>query len=91
MPEDWRVKVELQREEHGKVLSDTLEASQLERDVHARLGDRIVISRDGGLLFLYADGEGAAREAERIAISVTASHGWPATISLTRWHPDAEQ
>jgi hypothetical protein len=91
MAEDWRVKVELQDDEHGRVLSDTLEASQLERDVHGRLGDRIVISRDGGLLFLYADSEAAAREAERVVTAATDEHGWPAAISLTRWHPDAER
>jgi hypothetical protein len=89
--EDWRLEIDFDDEQHGERLSEALLESTLERDVHQRLGERIVVSADRGRVFLYADTEGAARAAERVVSSLAAEHDWSTTLALTRWHPEAEE
>src|SRR5947208_5436074 len=91
MAEDWRVHVRLGEHRHALELTERLEAAELERDAMKRLGGRIVVSRDGPELFLYAETESAAREAERVVRSVLEEHGHAAEVDLRRWHPDSEE
>src|SRR5947209_8584577 len=91
MAEDWRVEVQLREERHGARLSDALAASSVERAVHDRLGDRVVVSGEGSHVFLYADTEDAAQEAQLIVAAHAERGGWPVEMTLTRRHPTAEQ
>ena len=91
MAEDWRLKVELDRDNEGEQLVRELHGSQLEGDVHDRLGQRIVVSNDGPEVFLYMDSEEAAREAEQVVSSIASEQGWQARTSLARWHDVAEE
>lgn len=90
MAEDWRLHVRLGEHKHALAISERLEASELERDVLERLGGKVVVSRDGPDLFLYAETESAAREAERLVRSLLEEHDYAAEVELSRWHPDAE-
>ena len=51
----------------------------------------MVVSRDGAKIFLYAETEEQAREAERVALELVAAESLSAETSLTRWHPDADE
>jgi hypothetical protein len=55
-----------------------------------RLGDRVAVTADGPTVFLYADTEEAAREAEQVVRSLLADEGRAALVTVARWHP-AEQ
>jgi hypothetical protein len=46
-----------------------------------------VVSRDGARVFLYADSEATAREAEAIVRDRLAERGTRARLALERWHP----
>jgi hypothetical protein len=91
MADDWRVKVVMEGEGHMPWSPDRLASRELAGDVGDELGDRVAVSRDGGELFLYADGEAAARAAEQVVRADLAEHGWQATVELTRWHDDADR
>jgi hypothetical protein len=92
MGEDWRVHVVLEDKGGlGPWSADRLEARELAADVGSELGDRVAVSRDDGELFLYADGEEAARAAEQVVRADLHEHGWAGTVELTRWHDDAEE
>jgi hypothetical protein len=91
MAEDWRVHVRLGEHKHAIEVSERLEAAELERDVAERLGERIVVSRDGPELFLYAETEAGAREAQRVMSGLLDEHGYAGQVDLRRWHPDAEE
>jgi hypothetical protein len=92
MAEDWRIHVVLEdRGGRGPWSTDRLEAKELAEDVGGELGERVAVSRDDGELFLYVDGEDAARAAERVVRADVDEHGWAATVELTRWHDDAEE
>ena len=85
--EDWRIEVELDDEEQGYSLTERLRAGDLDDEARARLGERVVVSRDGSRLFLYSASESQSREAEQVIRDLVASHDLSAAISVTRWHP----
>jgi hypothetical protein len=85
--EDWRVEVELDDEKHGYSLGERLRALDLDDDARERLGRRVIVSRDGSLLFLYAATAEQAQEAERVIREQIAEDGLTAEISTSRWHP----
>ena len=88
--DEWRVELNLDDERHGLTLGERLRALHLDDEARARLGDRVIVTRDGARMFLYAGTEDQAREAERVARELVAAEGLSAEISLTRWHPDEE-
>ena len=90
MAEDWRVHVRLGEKDHAVALTERLEAMELERESLERIGGRIVVSRDDQDVFLYAETEPAAREAESVVRSLMEEHGYQGEADLRRWHPDAE-
>jgi hypothetical protein len=85
--DDFRLTVDLDDEGDGTSLVEWLAAVRMERDERERFGDRIVVSRDGGRVFLYADTEEAAREAERVVRGRLEERGVDARLALERWHP----
>jgi hypothetical protein len=89
--QDWRVRVQLAEDDHGLHLVERLHALELGREVKERLGERIVVSRDGVEVFLYAETAEAGSEAERVVRAELESEGWDAETSLDRWHPVEER
>jgi hypothetical protein len=84
---DWRVEVELDDEEHGYSLGERLRALDLDHEARKRLGGRVIVSRDGSRLFLYAATAEQAQEAERVIREQIEEDGLTAEISTNRWHP----
>jgi hypothetical protein len=87
MAEDFRLTVDLDDEGDGTELVEWLSAVRLEADERRRFGERMVVSRDGARVFLYADTEEAAREAERVIRAQLEDRGVEARLALERWHP----
>jgi hypothetical protein len=87
MADDWRLTVDLDDEGDGTQLVERLAAFRLAAEERDRLEDRVVVSRDGARVFLYADSEDAAREAEAIVRDRLAERGTQARLALERWHP----
>jgi hypothetical protein len=87
MSEDWRVTVDFDDEGDGTQLVEWLSARRLEAEERERLGARVVVSRDGPRVYLYADVEQPARDAEGFVRAHLSSERQPARISLERWHP----
>jgi hypothetical protein len=90
MSEEWRVEVELGDEQHHLTLGERLRSLDLDDEARERLGERVIATRDGDHVFLYAGSERSAKEAERVAREIVAAEGLTAKISLTRWHPAEE-
>ena len=91
MSDEWRVEVDLDDEEHGLKLGERLRSLDLDDEARKRLGDRVIVTRDGPRMFLYAATEEQAREAESVARDLVAAEGLSAETALTRWHPDEDQ
>jgi hypothetical protein len=88
--DEWRVEVDLDDPEHGYALGERLHALDLDAEAANRLGNRVIVTRDGSKMFLYAGTEAQAKEAERIARELLAADDLSARVTLTRWHPVEE-
>jgi hypothetical protein len=87
MADDWRLTVDFDDEGDGTQLVEWLAAFRLEAEERDRLGDRVVVSRDGPRVFLYADAEEVARESEAVVRRELESREAPCGLALERWHP----
>ena len=87
--------VTLQEQGQAARVAQGLGEKELEEEVRQRLGGRVAVS--GGdsdhdsRVYLYADGETAAREAEGLVRGLLEEHGLEAAVALDRWHPDEER
>jgi hypothetical protein len=88
--DEWRVEIDLDDEAHGFGIGERLRAHSLDDEARKRLGGRVVVTRDGPRVFLYAGNEAEAREAEAVSRELIANDDLSATITVTRWHPVAE-
>src|SRR6266700_3198552 len=67
--DDWRIRVEVEEEEHASGLLDRLglelggEARELAKELEER---RLAVSRDGNALFVYASSRTAAEQAHAV-------------------------
>jgi hypothetical protein len=89
--DEWRVEIDLDDEAHGFGIGERLRAHSLDDEARKRLGGRVVVTRDGPRVFLYAGSEAEAREAEAVARVLVANDDLSADITVTRWHPAAEE
>ena len=88
--DEWRVEIDLDDEEHGYGLGERLRARDLDDEARKRLGSRVMVTRDGPRVFLYAGSEDETREAERVARELVTDEGLTAKVRATRWHPVEE-
>jgi hypothetical protein len=88
--DEWRVEVDLADETHGFGLGERLRAHDLDDEARERLGRRVVVTRDGPRVFLYAGSEAEAKEAELVARELVTADDLTAEITVTRWHPAEE-
>lgn len=86
MSEDWRVTVELEGGASSTPLVSALHARQVDSETRLRLGERVAVSGAGATVFLYADTEVAAREAELVVRQLVTASGLAARFKLERWH-----
>ena len=91
MAEDWRVTVSLREQEQTGQLLTLLNEQVVEDDVRRRLGERVSVSGAEAHVFLYADTEVAAREAERVVEQLLPAHGMSGSFKVDRWHHDEER
>jgi hypothetical protein len=85
--DEFRVEVELDDDERGYSLGERLRALDLDDDARERLGGRVLVTRDGSQLFLYAASDAQAREAAEVVRSLVDADELSAEIGVTRWHP----
>jgi hypothetical protein len=83
--DEFRLEIDLHDVLHG--LGDRLRALDLDDDVAERLGDRVIVTRDGERMYVYTESADAAREAERVVNEVLAEDGLSAVIRRRRWNP----
>jgi hypothetical protein len=90
MADEWRVEVNLDDPEHGFGLGERLRARHLDDETRERLGNRVVVTRDGPRLFLYTTTQDEAHAAETVVRELIEQDDLSAEVQTTRWHPDEE-
>jgi hypothetical protein len=88
--DDWRLQVDLRDPSHFEPVVERLEARELEDDLSDAFHDRVIVSRNGSRIFLYAGSREQAERARALLVELDEKHGWSLDIDLKRWHPEAE-
>ena len=85
--DEFRVEVELDDDQHHLTLAERFRAMDLDDEARERLGSRVIVTRDGSHLFLYANTQASCEEAERVVRELLAADELTAQVRSTRWHP----
>jgi hypothetical protein len=85
--DEYRVEVDIHESVHGK-LSERLRSLDLDDEVQERLGDRVIVTRDGDHMYVYTQTPEALAEAERAVGDVLAEEGLEAQVRRRRWNPE---
>lgn len=91
MNDDWHLEVTPDEPAHGGLLVDRLEARDLEHDLSSAFHDRVIVSRNGDHVFLYAGSREQAEGARSLVLELAKQHGWNLGIDFKHWHPTAEE
>jgi hypothetical protein len=91
MSDEWRLQVDFREVGHAEALAGRLEAVETEHDLENAYQDRVIVSRDGSRVFLYAGDRGQAEQAQGLIEGLAQQHGWVVECDLRHWHPVAEE
>ena len=83
--DDWRVTLSVSPAQQSTALG------QVEEEIRRQVGRGIAVGAGDAQIYLYADTQTAAGDAERIARDVLAAHGMTAETAVHRWHPIEER
>lgn len=90
MNDDWRLQIDLHEEGAARALTERLDAERLEHDLSDAFHDRVIVSRDGARVFLYAGARKQAEQARSVVEAEAQQHGWTVDVDFRHWHPSAE-
>jgi hypothetical protein len=91
--DDWRIRIEVEEEEHASGLLDRLggdldkEAKELANELESK---RLVVSRDGDTVFVYAGTHAEAESAHAVVEAQLRAHGIEARTSKVEHWIDEE-
>jgi hypothetical protein len=91
MNDDWRVQIDAAEEGQALLLIEGLEAGGDGHDLGDGFDDRVIVSRDGARIFLYAGSRGQVERARDHVAKLAAKNGWDIDADLRHWHHEAEQ
>jgi hypothetical protein len=91
MNDDWRLRIDVQDQSHVESLTERLDAAELEHELSDAFHDRLIVSRDGPRVFVYAGTREQAERAHDLIGKLGKEHGWALDADLRHWHPEAEE
>ncbi|HET9094599.1 MAG TPA: hypothetical protein VFN36_05880 [Solirubrobacteraceae bacterium] len=91
MNDDWRVHVTCPTTATAAELGELLRTGEVQHELEAAAGQRVIVSLDGRELFLYAGTREQAERATAAVGSLVARSGLTVQTDLRRWHPVAEE
>jgi hypothetical protein len=91
MNDDWRLQIDFVDEGLADHLHDRLDAEELEHDLSRAFHDRVIVSRNGTTVFLYAGDREQAEKARDLVERLMREEKEEVEVSFMRWHPEAEE
>lgn len=91
LSDDWRLQIDVHEASRARMLTDRLDARQLRHDLSEAFHDRVIVTQDGGRVFLYAGTREQAQKAGDAVETEAREHGWVVDVDLRHWHPIAEE
>jgi hypothetical protein len=87
MNDDWRVQVDFRDDGVADALHDRLDAKELEHDLSEAFHDRVIVSRNGTTIFLYAGDREQAEKARELVLRLAVEDEEEVEVDFRRWHP----
>jgi hypothetical protein len=91
MNDEWRLQIDTADPGEALLLVEGLDGPGPGHTLGTAFHDRVIVSREEQRVFLYAGSREQAEAARDLAAKVASENGWSPEISLTHWHPDAEE
>ena len=91
MNDDWRVRINLHEDGLAHDLTEQFDANELEHDLEHSFHERVIVSRDGPVVFCYAGSREQAEAVRDLANQVAQRHEWPIDVAISHWHPVSEE
>jgi hypothetical protein len=91
MNDDWRLQIDLHDEDRSRTLTGLVDARELQHDLSAAFSDRVIVTRDGARVFVYAGTREQAEKARDAVETEASQRGWTIDVDFCRWHPIAEE
>lgn len=91
MNDDWRLEVDFDDTAHIGSLVERLDARELEHELSNAFHDRVVVSRNDDVVFLYAGTREQAEAARDLVLSLAQQHDWKLEVDFKRWHTIADE
>jgi hypothetical protein len=90
MNDDWRLQIDLADSGVSGQIADHLRSAELEHDLETAFDQRVIVSHEGGTIFLYAGDRDQLDRARRVVQGQLDQKGWDASFELRHWHEAAE-
>lgn len=90
MNDEWRLQVTFEVYGHAQAMIRRLAAGEVEHELKHEFQERVIVSRDGPIIFVYASSRTQIERAEESIVGDAEKHGWQADTKLRRWHPIEE-
>lgn len=91
MNDDWRVQIDAADEGEALLLVEGIDGPGPGHTLGTAFHDRVIVSREGRRVFLYSGSREQAEASRELVAKVVAENGWSPEVSLSHWHPEAEQ
>lgn len=91
MNDEWRLQIDLGEVVHARMLTRRLDAHRLHCDLSKAFHDRVIVTRNGDVVFLYAGTIEQVEKARDLIETEARRNQWAVDIDLSRWHPIAEE
>jgi hypothetical protein len=91
MNDDWRVQIVAADPGQALLLVEGIGGGKPGDGLGTAFHDRVIVSREDNLVFLYAATRRQAEAAGDTAKALAADNGWEMEFSFSHWHPEAAQ
>ena len=90
MNDDWRLQIDFLADGLDDALLDRLDARELEDDLSDAYDDRVIVTRNKTMVFLYAGDRPQAEAARKLVEEFARREEEELTVDFRRWHPVAQ-
>ncbi|HSS32779.1 MAG TPA: hypothetical protein VLL27_05815 [Solirubrobacterales bacterium] len=91
MNDDWRVQISASDPGQALLLVEAIGGGKPGEGLGTAFHDRVIVSREENLVFLYAESRKQAEAARDTARAMATDNGWEMDFSFSHWHPEAAQ
>lgn len=90
MNDDWRLEIKIGDAARAEELVELLGEPELQHDLSGAFHDRVIVSRDDDVVFLYAGSREQIEGARTLLDTIAEQKRWGMHPNLKRWHGAAE-